>query len=100
MFMTAGYLAGEVAGTTWEDLVRARIFGPLGMKGSNFSVEESKKSPDFAKPYKEKDEKVAEIPFRNIDAMGPAGSINSSVRDMSRWLCSSSAVARWATRRC
>jgi len=86
MFMTAGYLAGEVAGTTWEDFVRARIFGPLGMVGSNFSVEESKKSPDFAKPYKEKDEKIAEIPFRNIDAMGPAGSINSSVRDMSRWL--------------
>lgn len=86
MFMTAGYLAGEVAGTSWEDFVRARIFGPLGMKGSNFSVEESKKSADFAKPYQEKDEKVVEIPFRNIDAMGPAGSINSSARDMSRWL--------------
>ena len=86
MFMTAGYLAGEVAGTSWEDFVRARIFGPLGMKGSNFSVEDSKRSPDFAKPYQEKDEKVVEIPFRNIDAMGPAGSINSSVRDMSRWL--------------
>jgi CubicO group peptidase (beta-lactamase class C family) len=86
MFMTAGYLAGEVAGTSWEDFVRARIFGPLGMKGSNFSVEESKKSPDFAKPYQEKDEKVVEIPFRNIDAMGPAGSINSSARDMARWL--------------
>ena len=86
MFMTAGYLAGEVAGTSWEDLVRARIFAPLGMKGSNFSVEDSKRSPDFAKPYQEKDEKVVEIPFRNIDAMGPAGSINSSVRDMSRWL--------------
>jgi hypothetical protein len=49
-------------------------------------VEDSKKSSDFAKPYREKDEKVIEIPFRNIDAMGPAGSINSSVRDMSRWL--------------
>jgi len=30
MFMTAGYLAGEVEGTTWENLVRERIFGPLG----------------------------------------------------------------------
>ncbi|HUL76926.1 MAG TPA: serine hydrolase [Vicinamibacteria bacterium] len=86
MFMTAGYLAGEVAGMPWEDLVRARIFAPLGMKGSNFSVEESKRSADFAKPYQEKDEKVLEIPFRNIDAVGPAGAVNSSVRDMSRWL--------------
>jgi len=86
MFVTAGYLAGEVAGTTWEDLVRSRIFSPLGMKSSNFSVEDSRKSADFAKPYQEKDEKVIEIPFRNIDAVGPAGSINSSARDMSRWL--------------
>jgi CubicO group peptidase (beta-lactamase class C family) len=86
MFMTAGHLAGEVAGTSWEDLVRTRIFSPLGMTGSNFSVEDSQKSADFAKPYQEKDEKVIEIPFRNIDAVGPAGSINSSARDMSRWL--------------
>ena len=86
MFMTAGYLAGEVAGMPWEDLVRARIFAPLGMRGSNFSVEDSKRSADFAKPHQEKDERVIEIPFRNIDAVGPAGSINSSVRDMSRWL--------------
>jgi CubicO group peptidase (beta-lactamase class C family) len=86
MFMTAGYLAGEVAGTTWEDLVKARIFAPLGMTASNFSVEESKMGADFAKPFQEKDEKVVEIPFRNIDAVGPAGSINSTARDMSRWL--------------
>src|SRR5262249_52652631 len=29
---------------------------------------------------------IKEIPFRNIDAIGPAGSINSSVNEMSRWL--------------
>ena len=86
MFMTAGYLAGAVAGTTWEDFVRARIFTPLGMTASNFSVEDSKRTADFAKPYQERDAKVSEIPFRNIDAVGPAGSINSSARDMSRWL--------------
>ncbi len=86
MFLTAGYLAGEVAGKSWEDLVRARIFGPLGMTASNFSVEESKKAADFAAPYTEKDEKVSEIPFRNIDAVGPAGSINSNLTDMVRWL--------------
>ncbi len=31
MFMTAGYLAQEMTGHTWEDLVRARLFEPLGM---------------------------------------------------------------------
>jgi len=88
MFLTAGYLAGEVAGTSWEELVRTRIFQPLGMKGTNFSVEESKKGADFALPYNEneKDKTIREIAFRNIDVMGPAGSINSSVTDMAKWV--------------
>ncbi len=86
MFLTAGYLAGEVTGSTWEDVVRTRIFEPLGMKDSNFSVEDSRKKPDHALPYGEKDDKVIEIPFRNIDAIGPAGSINSSALDMAQWV--------------
>ena len=86
MFMTAGYLAGEVAGVSWEDLVRGRIFGPLGMTSSNFSVEDSKKSADFSLPYDEKDKQVIEIPFRNITTVGPAGSINSNATDMAQWV--------------
>ena len=86
MFMTAGYMVGKVAGTTWEKFVQNHIFGPLGMNDSNFSVEDSKKAPDFALPYTEKEDKVIEIPFRNIDTVGPAGSINSNVIDMAGWL--------------
>lgn len=86
MFLTAGYLAGEVAGVSWEDLVRARIFGPLGMTSSNFSVDDSKKTPDFSLPYDEKDKATIEIPFRNITTVGPAGSINSSAVDMAQWV--------------
>jgi len=86
MFMTAGYLTGKVAGSTWEDVVRTRIFEPLGMKDSDFSVEDSRKKPNHALPYGEKDDNVVELPFRNIDAMGPAGSINSNVLDMAQWL--------------
>jgi CubicO group peptidase (beta-lactamase class C family) len=38
-YIAAGYIGGEVAGTSWEELVRSRIFGPLGMKSSNLSAE-------------------------------------------------------------
>jgi CubicO group peptidase (beta-lactamase class C family) len=86
MFMTAGQLAGEVTGSTWEDVVRSRIFEPLGMKDSYFSIADSRKKPDFSLPYGEKEDKVVELPFRDIDAMGPAGSINSNVLDMAQWL--------------
>ncbi|MBM3285296.1 MAG: beta-lactamase family protein, partial [Candidatus Aminicenantes bacterium] len=86
MFMTAGYLVGEMAGTTWEDFVRNRILEPLDMKETNFSVNDSQKAADFALPYREKKEQVEQIPFRNIDAIGPAGSINSSVVEMANWV--------------
>lgn len=86
MFMTAGYLAGKVEGTTWEELVREKIFTPLGMERSNFSVNDSQADGDFSQPYGKKDEKVSKIPFRNIDAMGPAGSINSCIEEMANWV--------------
>jgi CubicO group peptidase (beta-lactamase class C family) len=86
MFMTAGYLAGHVAGMTWEQLVRKAIFEPLGMAGSNFSVADSQKSSDFSLPYKVANDVVVDVPFRNIDPIGPAGSINSNIEDMTKYL--------------
>ncbi len=86
MFMTAGYLAERITGQGWEELVEERIFAPLGMKRSNFSVEESRNDPDHAEPYLVEDQEARHIPFRNIDVIGPAGSINSSVAEMTQWL--------------
>ena len=86
MFMTAGVLIERVSGNTWEEFVRRRIFEPIGMKNSNFSVADSQKTSDFSLPYNENNGEVKEIPFRNIDAIGPAGSINSSVNEMTHWL--------------
>ncbi len=86
MYMTAGYLAGKAAGTSWEEVVRTRIFEPLGMKTANFSVDETQQLPDFALPYKEKDDEVLKIDFRNITEVGPAGSINASVSEMAQWV--------------
>jgi CubicO group peptidase (beta-lactamase class C family) len=90
MFMTAGYLAGQLMGTTWEEAVRQRVLGPLGMTHTNLSVVDSPHSPDFAEPYKkdrvEGKEVVKLVPFHNIDQIGPAGSINSCVEDMARYL--------------
>lgn len=86
MFLTAGYLVEQVTGKSWEDNVRERIFGPLGMTGANFSVEDSQKAADFALPYDEEAETIKLIPFRVVTNMGPAGSINASARDMAKWV--------------
>ncbi len=86
MFMTAGVLLERIAGTTWEEFVRQRLFTPLGMKTSTTSVTASQKAADYSLPYGEEKGEVKAIPFRNIDEVGPAGSINSSVNEMTNWL--------------
>ncbi|NOX87905.1 MAG: serine hydrolase, partial [Calditrichaeota bacterium] len=86
MFLTAGYLVECLTNQTWEETVKRLVFDPLEMSHSNFSVLESQKTSDFALPYKEEDDKLKQISFRQIDLIGPAGSINSNAEDMSHWL--------------
>lgn len=86
MYLAAGYLVGKVSGSSWEAFVKSRILEPLEMKDSVFSVEDSMKKSDFALPYGLKKDQVVELPFRKVDAMGPAGSINSNVLDMAQWI--------------
>ncbi|MEQ1630845.1 MAG: serine hydrolase [Planctomycetota bacterium] len=86
MYLTAGHLAERVGGSSWEELVRSRVLARLGMARSNFTVAEMQRDEDHAEPYRKDDDNVAHIPFRDITAIGPAGSINSSVREMARWV--------------
>jgi CubicO group peptidase (beta-lactamase class C family) len=87
MYVAAGYAVGQVAHTTWDDFVKARIFQPLGMTESDTSAIDAQKSPDFATPHGQNPDGTAKaIKWRNIDSVGPAGSINSSASDMSKWL--------------
>jgi CubicO group peptidase (beta-lactamase class C family) len=86
MYVTAGVAVGHISGDSWDDFVRQRIFAPLGMNNSDTSAIDAEKSPDHASPHLLRNGKVEAIPWKNIDNAGPAGSINSSVRDMSKWI--------------
>lgn len=86
MYATAGYIIELVTGMTWEEFVKLRIFEPLGMNSTNFSVDVSKKSDNYSQPYSEKVSEVHQTNFRNLDEIGPAGSINSNLTDMLKWL--------------
>ena len=84
--MTMGYLEGKLSGLGWEGAIREKIFAPLGMSHSDLSVTDIEKTDDHALPYELKKDVMTRVPFHNIDAIGPAGSINSSVEDMSHYL--------------
>src|SRR5436190_1735665 len=86
MYVVAGHLIETITGQSWEENVRQRIFAPLGITNSNFSVRDSQRAADFALPYQEEKDELKRIPFRSIDLVGPAGAINSSIHDMIPWL--------------
>jgi len=86
MFITAGQLAARKSGKSWDDLVRERIFVPLGMASSNTSTHGFGENPNVATPHATIDGAVRPIEWKNIDNAGPAGSINSSAREMAQWV--------------
>lgn len=85
MWLTAGVVAERITGCSWEDLVHERIFSPLGMK-ANCSVSMMERVDNRSLGYVDTGEKFLRLPYRNIDAMGPAGSINANIQDYARWL--------------
>lgn len=89
MYAAAGYIVEYLTQNTWEDFLRKRIFQPLAMNSTVFSVEEMQKQPDFGLPYNEKRDTTLlyRIPFyEETQGLGPAGSIISNITDLSKWL--------------
>jgi len=86
MFVTAGQVVAEVSGKSWDEYLREKIFVPLGMKNTNSSATAFKPGDDWAAPHSKVEGKLQPIPIENLDNAGPAGSINSSVADMSKWV--------------
>ncbi len=86
MFMTAGYLIEQVSGQSWDDFIQSRFFTPMEMRASLTSVRGMSAAADASLPYNEEKGNVKAVPYRNIDAIGPAGAINSSARELAAWL--------------
>jgi CubicO group peptidase (beta-lactamase class C family) len=86
MYLTAGELIPAVTGTSWDAFLKERIFGPLGMTSTSTSTRALDGQSDVAQPHEDVDGKVTTIPWRNIDNVGPAGSVNSNVLDMAQWM--------------
>lgn len=89
MYMTAGYAVGTTSGSTWDDFVRRRVFEQLGMTQTCFADEI--RSRNHARPHLKEEGKIGVMPWSRFDGLngvpiGPAGSINSTARDLSKWV--------------
>lgn len=86
MFLAQGVVAEKLTGKSWEDNIAERFFHKLDMKNSNLTIDGLKQNIEPAIGYGVEDDRPKKMDYYNINGMGPAGSINSSVMDMSNWV--------------
>jgi len=86
LYLVAGKLIEIVSGKPWSAFVKERIFAPLGMSTSKTSISDIKPGDDFAAPHAHVDGVLAAIRPDVLDNNAPAGAIQSSVAEMSKWI--------------
>ncbi len=86
MYAVAGALVAKLSGMPWEKFVQTRIFDPLGMTESIPLVAGIVGKPNVSKPHDVVRDTVRLVKLRTTDAIAPAGSVWSSVSDMSKWM--------------
>jgi hypothetical protein len=85
MFLAAGEASGKIMGSSWDELIKTRIFAPLGMNSSTPTRDLSKLS-NAAMPSGITGDSVYQKPYFSGTNIGPAGSIVSNAKDMAQWL--------------
>jgi len=85
-FLTAGEIIPKATGMQWEQFIKTRIFDPLEMKNTLALSKDFPNASNKCSPYTMAEGKLVKIPFCSIDNLAPAGSIGSSVNDMSHWV--------------
>jgi CubicO group peptidase (beta-lactamase class C family) len=86
-FLTAGEIIPAVTGKPWEVYVYDSIIQPLGMTNTHTLSTGMSQRPNAAHPYTTAfTGSVKAIPYDQVDNLGPAGSMVSNVKDLSKWL--------------
>ena len=86
MYAVAGDVVEAASGMPWDEFVRRRILTPLGMSRTALTLRETQTRDNVASPHDRVDGTVRAIRNASVDPVAPAGSIWSSVADMSKWM--------------
>jgi len=87
MFVVQGEIAHKLTGKSWSDNIKERFLIPLEMRRSTLSIDELLQKDNRAFGYNTKEDgSNQKIDYYRIAGMRAAGSINSSVNEMSNWV--------------
>jgi CubicO group peptidase (beta-lactamase class C family) len=89
MFSAVGEIIELKSGQRWEQFVRDRIFTPLDMKATTYSISEMNQHADHGVPFREKRDsfELYKIPYyEDTEGVAPAGAVISNIDELSHWL--------------
>jgi CubicO group peptidase (beta-lactamase class C family) len=88
MYAAAGEVVARASGMPWEDFIRTRIFGPLGMTRSYTTLENMRATHDqnVSSPHFMIRDTIRVIDDEPADAIEAAGAIWSTASDMAKWM--------------
>jgi CubicO group peptidase (beta-lactamase class C family) len=89
MYAAAGQIIELKSGNRWEQFVREKIFTPLGMSTTTFTISDMTQHADHGVPYREKRDsfELYKIPYyEDTEGVAPAGAIISNIDELSHWL--------------
>ncbi len=89
-FSIAGHMAEKVTGKSWEDLMREKIFRPLGMTTAGFGAPGTRVKNDQPRGHQANGTPVepgsTAPPSDNPVAIGPAGIVHCSIGDWAKFI--------------
>ncbi len=86
MYQVAGDIVEAASGMTWDRFLTTRIFDPLGMHETIPTVAGSIGQPDVATWHGLVHDSLRVIPVQSTDQIKAAGSVYSSIHDMTLWV--------------
>jgi CubicO group peptidase (beta-lactamase class C family)/uncharacterized membrane protein YkoI len=88
MVSAAGVASAKSNNTDWDSLLEKRLLKPLGMKNTTSRYDVAQKNKKLSKGYMwlEEQNKHKQLKMHNLTNIGPAGAINSNVKDMAKWI--------------
>jgi CubicO group peptidase (beta-lactamase class C family) len=84
-FATVGQLVEDISGQPFAEYMREHVFAPLGMDRTDYVLSERVRDA-LAVGYRMTGRGLKPIPYMEI-AVGPAGSVFSSVEQMAKYVC-------------
>ncbi|MFT5812762.1 MAG: CubicO group peptidase (beta-lactamase class C family) [Psychroserpens sp.] len=87
MYVIAGEVIAKLTGKPWQEVIQTRIFDPLGMKNTraNFSLIPAT-NKNVARAHVSLEGELHVVGGNFLEKFSSAGSVASSVNDMSLWL--------------